>query len=99
MNELTGLETLLIGGGLTLASGAISAGLVWVKYAKEKMSVDKCTDIRERIEEAHRTGCPMSHSVLTEPVHRQICTDRTEPIIKTVDRIEKKLDHLMEKLM
>lgn len=96
---LTGLETLLIGSGLALASGAITGGFVWFRYAKEKVDVERCTAIRERIEEAHRQGCPMSHSVLTEPVHRQICTDRTDPIIKTVDRIERKIDSLMEKLM
>lgn len=96
---LTGLETLLIGSGLALASGAVTGGFVWIRHAKDKVDMERCTAIRERIETAHRLGCPMSHNVLTAETHRQICTDRTDPLKESLERIERNVEAIMARLM
>ena len=100
---LSGLEQLLIGAGLSLASGAITGGVVLIKTTKDRVSVDACDAHRIRIEEAHRKDCPMNRELLSIEDHREICKSNTAVIhdkqITFNDRLEKmdlKLDRMLD---
>ncbi len=100
---LSGLEQLLIGAGLSLASGAITGGIVLIKTTKDRVSVDACEAFRVRVEEAHRKDCPINRDLLSLEDHREICRSNTATIHdrqvsfeERLLRMDAKMDRLLD---
>ena len=101
---LTGLEQLLIGAGLSLVSATATGSLVWMRTAKEKVNIDDCQQLRDKIETQHRRDCPIDRNVMTRTIHEQECVTKLTPMLAdisaTKDSIEKlhaKIDRILDK--
>ena len=106
MIQLSSLEILLGGGIVSLFSGVTAAGAAWLMTGKHKVNDDDCAQFRDRIEEFHRTGCPISRRVLTKDDHQAICADRMTPLSKEVSETKQavrdlhlKVDKLIERAL